>query len=111
MSASVSPTTALNSVSRQPAVTFLCSEDSLRLIGCRDGSMSVHVLAPYPGWENRGTEHLFSAINIAGIVVFRTESGNLHAGVVYHSGGEIHVPHSLFASKWRCHVSVLASQA
>ncbi|MCK6514910.1 TIGR04255 family protein [Myxococcota bacterium] len=31
-------------------LTFLASEDGLRVVGCGDGSLSVHVLAPYPGW-------------------------------------------------------------
>ena len=32
-------------------LTLLTSEDGLRLVGCGDGMLSVHVLAPYPGWE------------------------------------------------------------
>jgi uncharacterized protein (TIGR04255 family) len=31
-------------------LTFLTSEDGLRVVGCGDGVLSVHVLAPYPGW-------------------------------------------------------------
>lgn len=31
--------------------TFLRSADGLRLIGCTLNTLSVHVLAPYPGWE------------------------------------------------------------
>ena len=31
---------------------FLQSSDGLRLLGCGNGFLSVHVLAPYPGWEN-----------------------------------------------------------
>ncbi|MEQ1571871.1 MAG: TIGR04255 family protein [Myxococcota bacterium] len=31
-------------------LTLLTSEDGLRLVGCGDGMLSVHVLAPYPGW-------------------------------------------------------------
>ena len=31
-------------------LTFLTSEDGLRIVGCGDGILSVHVLAPYPGW-------------------------------------------------------------
>ncbi len=32
-------------------ITFLTSRDGLRLVGCADGRISTHVLAPYPGWE------------------------------------------------------------
>ena len=32
-------------------LTFLASEDGLRLVGCGNGMLSVHVLAPYPGWD------------------------------------------------------------
>ncbi len=38
------------SAQRLPHVGFLRSQDGLRLIGCTEHSMSVHVLAPYPGW-------------------------------------------------------------
>jgi uncharacterized protein (TIGR04255 family) len=31
-------------------LTLLSSADGLRLVGCGDGMLSVHVLAPYPGW-------------------------------------------------------------
>lgn len=37
---------------KAPHLTFLQSGDGLRLIGCGDGMLSVHVLAPYPGWES-----------------------------------------------------------
>jgi uncharacterized protein (TIGR04255 family) len=33
-------------------LTFLQSGDGLRLVGCGDGMLSFHVLAPYPGWES-----------------------------------------------------------
>lgn len=33
-------------------LTFLQSGDGLRLVGCGDGMLSIHVLAPYPGWES-----------------------------------------------------------
>lgn len=33
-------------------VIFLTSADGLRLVGCAVGALSVHVLAPYPGWES-----------------------------------------------------------
>ncbi len=33
-------------------VVFLTSADGLRLVGCANGALSVHVLAPYPGWES-----------------------------------------------------------
>jgi uncharacterized protein (TIGR04255 family) len=35
-----------------PSVTFLSSSDGLRLVGCADNLLTVHVLAPYPGWES-----------------------------------------------------------
>jgi uncharacterized protein (TIGR04255 family) len=40
--------------STQPAnrITLLRTGDGLRLLGCGDGILSVHALAPYPGWEN-----------------------------------------------------------
>ena len=31
--------------------TFLKSADGSRLVGCGDTTLSVHVLAPYPGWR------------------------------------------------------------
>ncbi len=31
--------------------TFLKSADGSRLVGCGDTTLSVHVLAPYPGWQ------------------------------------------------------------
>ena len=37
---------------RIPHVTFLRSPDGLRLLGCGPDVLSVHVLAPYPGWES-----------------------------------------------------------
>ncbi len=39
------------SARKQPHVAFLRSNDGLRLVGCGDGVVSIHVLAPYPGWE------------------------------------------------------------
>ena len=33
-------------------LTFLQSGDGLRLVGCGEGMLSFHVLAPYPGWES-----------------------------------------------------------
>lgn len=41
---------------------FLRSADGLRLVGCSDNSLSVHVLAPYPGWE-RFIEQAHEAVN------------------------------------------------
>jgi uncharacterized protein (TIGR04255 family) len=44
---------AVSAAARQAHVlTFLPSRDGLRLVGCGDGRFSVHVLAPYPGWES-----------------------------------------------------------
>lgn len=37
---------------RTPHITFLRSASGHRLLGCGPGSLSVHVLAPYPGWES-----------------------------------------------------------
>ncbi len=33
-------------------ITLLSSRDGRRVVGCGDGRISVHVLAPYPGWES-----------------------------------------------------------
>jgi uncharacterized protein (TIGR04255 family) len=41
-----------SSARRLPSITFLTSEDQLRLVGCSDEVLTVHVLAPYPGWES-----------------------------------------------------------
>jgi len=38
--------------SKKPHITFVRSIDNLRFVGCGDSIVSVHVLAPYPGWEN-----------------------------------------------------------
>lgn len=51
-SAEVGPHGASSSVSQRPHLTLLESTDGLRSIGCADQTLSVHVLAPYPGWEN-----------------------------------------------------------
>jgi len=40
------------STSREEHVTFLRTTDGLRLIGCGSDLLSLHVLAPYPGWES-----------------------------------------------------------
>lgn len=37
--------------SRRTPVAFIESEDGLRLVGLNSTALSVHVLAPYPGWE------------------------------------------------------------
>ncbi|MBI4814772.1 MAG: TIGR04255 family protein [Deltaproteobacteria bacterium] len=52
LSAAVRPDTIATSAKRAVHVTFLRSDDSLRLIGCGDGMLSIHVLEPYPGWES-----------------------------------------------------------
>jgi uncharacterized protein (TIGR04255 family) len=36
---------------RSTPITFLRSHDELRVLGCADAALTVHVLAPYPGWE------------------------------------------------------------
>ena len=40
------------SARRNGHATFLQSSDGLRLLGCGNSMLSVHVLAPYSGWEN-----------------------------------------------------------
>jgi uncharacterized protein (TIGR04255 family) len=52
VAAAVEPESVSASASRRPHLTFLRSTDGLRLIGCGQGILSVHVLAPYPGWES-----------------------------------------------------------
>lgn len=52
VTAALRPGEISTSARRQAHVTFLRSVDGLRLIGCGDGMLSVHVLAPYPGWES-----------------------------------------------------------
>lgn len=47
-----SPDSVSTTARRSPHLTFLRSEDGLRLVGCGTQRMSVHVLAPYPGWES-----------------------------------------------------------
>jgi uncharacterized protein (TIGR04255 family) len=37
---------------RVPHLTFLQSANGRRFLGCAQGLLSVHVLAPYPGWES-----------------------------------------------------------
>jgi uncharacterized protein (TIGR04255 family) len=37
---------------RAPHLAFLRSNDGLRALGCGEQTLSVHVLAPYPGWES-----------------------------------------------------------
>lgn len=44
-----------------PALTFLRTSDGFRQIGIEDGGISVHVLAPYPGWE-RFIEQAIAAV-------------------------------------------------
>ncbi len=40
------------SAQRMPHMTFLRSASGLRLLGCGAGVLSIHTLAPYPGWES-----------------------------------------------------------
>ena len=35
-----------------PHIVLLRSQDGLRLLGCGNSVLSVHVLCPYPGWSN-----------------------------------------------------------
>tara|TARA_R110002096_G_scaffold436086_1_gene667157 strand:- start:48311 stop:49003 length:693 start_codon:yes stop_codon:yes gene_type:complete len=51
VSASVAEDTVSASARRRPHVVFLRSSDGRRLLGCAAQTLSVHVLAPYPGWE------------------------------------------------------------
>ncbi len=51
ISASVDGEDVTSSTEALPHLTFLRSTDGLRLVGCAPGNLSVHVLAPYPGWE------------------------------------------------------------
>ncbi|WP_428265088.1 TIGR04255 family protein [Haliangium sp.] len=51
-SAAVDAHSVAASARRAPHITFLQSDDGLRLIGCRTQTISVHTLAPYPGWES-----------------------------------------------------------
>lgn len=43
--------TVQSSTTTLPHVTFLRTADDLRQLGVGSGILSVHVLAPYPGWE------------------------------------------------------------
>jgi uncharacterized protein (TIGR04255 family) len=40
------------SAQRVPHMLFLQSASGLRLLGCGSGVLSIHTLAPYPGWES-----------------------------------------------------------
>ncbi|MBI2376906.1 MAG: TIGR04255 family protein [Deltaproteobacteria bacterium] len=51
LEARVAAESASASVRRLPHLTFLTSHDGLRLLGCGASTLSVHALAPYPGWE------------------------------------------------------------
>lgn len=70
-------------------LTFLTSEDGLRVVGCGDGMLSVHVLAPYPGWAMlleqatvafRATAPLLSKTNLQQIAVRYIDRITLPAG-------------------------------
>jgi len=52
LSAALLPDAVSTTARRSPHVTFLRSNDGARLIGCGSRMMSVHALAPYPGWES-----------------------------------------------------------
>jgi len=49
--AQVSGDTVQSLTKKLPDLTFLRTTDGLRQIGVAPGGISVHVLAPYPGWE------------------------------------------------------------
>ena len=49
---SVTDGTLATAARRTRHATFLQSASGHRLLGCRDGTLSVHTLAPYPGWES-----------------------------------------------------------
>ena len=49
--ATLSPGGVSTAARKELHLTFLTSDDGLRLVGCGNGMLSVHVLAPYPGWE------------------------------------------------------------
>jgi uncharacterized protein (TIGR04255 family) len=51
VAAAIDPDSVSASARRRPHLTFLSSADGLRRLGCGPGVLSVHVLAPYPGWE------------------------------------------------------------
>lgn len=51
VSAKIRPDSLDTSARRFPRTKFLRSTDGLRLLGCSAKALSVHVLAPYPGWE------------------------------------------------------------
>lgn len=52
LAAELGPQQISTSARRQRHMTFMSSGDGLRLLGCGDQLLTVHVLAPYPGWEN-----------------------------------------------------------
>lgn len=51
VSTKIRPDSLDTSARRLPRTKFLRSADGLRLLGCGAKALSVHVLAPYPGWE------------------------------------------------------------
>lgn len=51
ISATVEGDAVKSTAETRPHMTFLRSADGLRLIGCAPRTLSIHVLAPYPGWE------------------------------------------------------------
>ena len=61
---------------RTTPIVFLISEDGLRLIGCAESALSVHVLAPYPGWE-RFAEQVEEAVAALPEVVKRKNLSRL----------------------------------
>jgi uncharacterized protein (TIGR04255 family) len=49
--ASVQEDSVATTARRSPHLSFIQSGDELRLLGCGDGMLSMHALAPYPGWD------------------------------------------------------------
>jgi len=52
VNARVEPESVSASATRRLKVTFLGSANGLRLVGLADNVLSIHALAPYPGWDN-----------------------------------------------------------
>ena len=52
VTAQVGPDSVSASAARRVKVVFLQATNGLRLVGLADGVLSIHALAPYPGWEN-----------------------------------------------------------
>jgi uncharacterized protein (TIGR04255 family) len=71
VAAHVTPQTVETSAKRTPHVTFLRTPNGRRVVACGENLMSVHVLAPYPGWENF-IDQVIEAVGAATSVVGST---------------------------------------